>query len=60
MEITSSNRVTTVTTKEDFVSVASDMEGEGRIPVELRTSVEDPYLAYQRARNESEGIYYET
>ncbi|WP_413229598.1 anthranilate synthase component I family protein [Haloarcula salinisoli] len=40
--------------------MASDMEGEGRIPVELRTSVEDPYLAYQRARNESEGIYYET
>jgi anthranilate synthase component 1 len=39
-----------VTDEEEFVRVASDATPAARVPVEVRVPVEDPFLAYRRAR----------
>ena len=49
-----------VTTRADFAETAADSPAGARIPVEARVSVEDPFLAYRRARSGPGGVYLET
>jgi len=49
-----------VTERERFEAVASDAVAGTRVPVEVRATVSDPFLAYRRARGESGGAYFET
>ena len=52
---------TTVTERAPFVETARAAPPGARVPVEVRVTVEDPYEAYRRARDEeTEGFYYET
>jgi len=39
-----------VTTKSAFAEVAREAPGAARVPVEVRVRVDDPFLAYRRAR----------
>jgi anthranilate synthase component 1 len=43
--------LTVVTDRESFLSVAADASASARIPVEVRVTVSDPFLAYRRARD---------
>lgn len=49
-----------VTTEEQFRTAASAGSAGVRVPVEGRITVEDPFLAYRRARSEGGGAYLET
>jgi anthranilate synthase component 1 len=49
-----------ITTREEFGSLLASLDAPARIPVEVRTTVEDPYEAYRRARDEEGGVYLET
>jgi anthranilate synthase component 1 len=49
-----------VTTREAFAALAESLDAPARIPVEVRTNVEDPYDAYRRARDAEGGVYLET
>ena len=51
---------TVVTSAEEFHAVAADTAETARIPVEVRTTVADPFDAYRRARDERGGAYLET
>ncbi|UPW02334.1 anthranilate synthase component I family protein [Halorussus gelatinilyticus] len=50
----------TVTSREAFERLAATLDAPARIPVEVRTTVGDPYDAYRRARDEEGGVYLET
>jgi len=51
----------TVETKRDvFCRVAEDAPPGARVPVEVRATVSDPFLAYRRARDGPGGAYLET
>lgn len=50
----------TVTSVSDFKSIADNLTNKARIPVEIRTTVRDPYEAYRNARYDSGGMYLET
>jgi anthranilate synthase component 1 len=53
----------TVTTDRDaFLGLAADAPASARIPVEVRVAVDDPFLAYRRARDGDEacGVYLGT
>ncbi|EFW91782.1 anthranilate synthase component I [Haladaptatus paucihalophilus DX253] len=54
------DEISVITRKDEFESVASGLEGDARIPVEVRITVDDPYTAYRKARFDSEGAYLET
>ncbi|MFU1781806.1 aminodeoxychorismate synthase, component I [Haloarcula japonica] len=43
-----------------FTDLAADAPPEARVPVEVRVDVEDPFLAYRRARDETGGVYLAT
>ncbi|WP_135826311.1 aminodeoxychorismate synthase, component I [Halorussus ruber] len=49
-----------VTSFEEFRDTAESAPTGARVPVEVRVEVEDPFLAYRRARNDSGGVYFET
>ncbi|MXR52868.1 aminodeoxychorismate synthase, component I [Halovenus sp. WSH3] len=49
-----------VTTRNEFVRTAGDAAAGDRVPVEGRLSVEDPFLAYRRARDGTGGAYLDT
>jgi anthranilate synthase component 1 len=49
-----------VTDRDAFVETASEAPHGTRVPVEVRLPVEDPFLAYRRARPEDGGVYLET
>ena len=49
-----------VTGADEFLAVARDAPAGARVPVEVRTTVDDPYLAYRRARGEAAGAYLAT
>jgi anthranilate synthase component 1 len=51
---------TVVTSFEEFRDTAEDAPDGARVPVEVRVEVEDPFLAYRRARKDSGGVYFET
>ncbi len=48
------------TTRTRYRSLASTLDSPARIPVEVRTTVSDPFEAYRRAREEVGGVYLET
>ena len=49
------------TQKSSFVETATSAPSGARVPVEIRTTVTDPYEAYRRARgHEADGFYLET
>jgi len=53
----------TVTTDRDaFLGLAADAPATARVPVEVRVAVDDPFLAYRRARDGDEacGVYLGT
>jgi anthranilate synthase component 1 len=49
-----------VTTRDAFRAAASDGAPDARVPVEVRSSVADPFAAYRRAREGGGGFYLET
>jgi anthranilate synthase component 1 len=49
-----------VTTRAAFAATAADAPAGVRVPVEVRVTVEDPFLAYRRARGEDAGVYLAT
>ncbi|WP_253738052.1 anthranilate synthase component I family protein [Halohasta salina] len=51
---------TLVTDRATFRSVAADAPPGGRVPVELRTEVRDPFMCYRRARDGPGGVFLET
>lgn len=51
---------TVVTERAAFRSLAADAPDGARIPVELRLSVADPFVAYRRARDGPGGVFLET
>jgi len=51
---------TVVTSAAQFHAVAADAPPGSRIPVEVRTTVADPFGAYRRARRDRGGAYLET
>mgnify|MGYP000595619996 CR=1 FL=1 len=53
---------TVVTDRESFLSVAADASPNARVPVEVRVTVDDPFLAYRRARDGDSvgGVYLGT
>lgn len=51
---------TVVTGKEEFIQTAASVEEKTRVPVELRTTVADPFSAYQRLRYREGGAFLET
>jgi anthranilate synthase component 1 len=50
----------TVTSVSDFESVVDDLTYKARVPVEIRTTVHDPYEAYRNVRHDSNCVYLET
>src|SRR6056297_2795447 len=55
-----SDKTFSVTTEDEFTSLAASLDESARIPVEVRTTVEDPYVAYRNARDGPDGVYLET
>ena len=53
---------TVVTGRADFLDAAADGPSDARIPVEVRATVADPFVAYRRARDAdgAGGVYLET
>ena len=51
---------TVVTDRATFRSVAADAPPGGRVPIEVRITVRDPFEAYRRAREGPGGVYLET
>ena len=51
---------TPVTDRATFRSVAADAPPGGRVPVEFRTEVSDPFTSYRRARSGPGGVFLET
>jgi len=53
---------TVVTDRESFLSVATDADPGARVPVEVTRTVDDPFLAYRRARDgdSAGGVYLGT
>ncbi|WP_181684815.1 aminodeoxychorismate synthase, component I [Halorhabdus salina] len=49
-----------VTDRETFRTLASDAGPQERVPIEVRTTVEDPFVAYRRARDGPGGCFLET
>ena len=43
-----------------FTDLAADAPPEARVPVEVQVDVDDPFLAYRRARDETGGVYLAT
>ena len=53
-------RRSTHTDRDRFRAVAAAAPAGTRVPVELRTVVDDPFAAYRRARDGPGGVFYET
>ncbi|WP_233274758.1 anthranilate synthase component I family protein [Haladaptatus cibarius] len=53
-------KLTVITSRFAYREVARDASRGARIPVEVRIDVDDPFLAYRRARNGSGGFYLAT
>jgi len=53
-------RRSTHTDRDRFRAVAAAAPAGARVPVELRTAVDDPFAAYRRARDGPGGVFYET
>ncbi|MFD1562588.1 aminodeoxychorismate synthase, component I [Haloarchaeobius amylolyticus] len=51
---------TVVTDRESFLATAEAAPPEARVPIEVRVTVSDPFAAYRRARDGSNGFYLET
>jgi anthranilate synthase component 1 len=51
---------TVVTDRSTFRALAAEAPAGGRVPVEVRLSVADPFTAYRRARDGPGGVYLET
>jgi anthranilate synthase component 1 len=51
---------TVITEPEQFHAVAGEAPAGARVPVEIRTVVDDPFDAYRRARKERGGVFLET
>lgn len=51
---------TVATTWETFRRIGAAAEPGDRIPIEIRLEVDDPFLAYSRARDEHPSVYLET
>ena len=51
---------TVVTSRESFREAVRDAPGACRVPVEVRTTVRDPFAAYRRARTDEGGVFLET
>ncbi|EMA51501.1 aminodeoxychorismate synthase, component I [Halococcus thailandensis] len=51
---------TVVTSRESFREAVRDAPGACRVPVEVRTTVRDPFMAYRRARTGEGGVFLET
>ncbi|QCC49144.1 anthranilate synthase component I family protein [Halobellus limi] len=55
------SEITVITQRDEFVETAASEPVGVRIPVEVRTVVQDPFEAYRRVRTEDEdGVYLET
>ncbi|MFC6764685.1 aminodeoxychorismate synthase, component I [Natrinema soli] len=54
------SQTTVVTDRESFLATAEAAPPEARVPIEVRISVSDPFVAYRRARDDSDGFYLET
>ncbi|WP_222914299.1 aminodeoxychorismate synthase, component I [Natrinema sp. SYSU A 869] len=54
------SQTTVVTDRESFLATAEAAPPEARVPIEVRVSVSDPFVAYRRARDDSDGFYLET
>jgi anthranilate synthase component 1 len=50
----------TVTDPDEYRSVAETAPAGARVPVEIRTTVDDPFIAYRRARDSDGGAYLAT
>ncbi len=48
------------TDREEFRSTAAAAGDHTRVPVEVQTTVRDPFAAYRRARKEGDGVFLET
>jgi anthranilate synthase component 1 len=55
-----SDHVRTITPEDAFLETARDAPAGARVPVEVRTAVDDPFDAYRRARDGPGGVYLET
>jgi anthranilate synthase component 1 len=49
-----------VTGFDEFASAAADASSGARVPIEVRVTVDDPFLAYRRAREGTGGAYLAT
>jgi len=49
-----------VTGFDEFATAATDAPAGARVPIEVRVTVDDPFLAYRRARNGTGGAYLAT
>jgi anthranilate synthase component 1 len=52
--------VEVVTDRESFLRTAADAPPGARVPVEVRVTVPDPFVAYRRARDGPGGVYLDT
>lgn len=50
----------TITDLRSFREIANDVRSGTRIPIEVRVTVSDPFIAYRRVRNGDGGAYLET
>ncbi|GAB7010299.1 anthranilate synthase component I family protein [Halorubrum trueperi] len=48
------------TDRDRFRTAAAEATAGSRVPVEIRVTVDDPFAAYRRARDGSNGFFYET
>jgi anthranilate synthase component 1 len=51
---------TVVTDRKSFLATAEAAPPEARVPIEVRVTVSDPFTAYRRVRDGSDGFYLET
>ena len=59
-EVTGDLDINWRTDREDYLEVATDLDTNTRVPIEARTVVDDPWLAFRRARTDTWNVCFET